>query len=586
MWTPSDSENLYHVPRWGGGYFAIDGQGHLQVTPDGKEGPSIDLHDLIGTIRRRGVAAPMLLRFDGILRSRVRELNAAFNRARREFGYRAPYRGVYPIKVNQERCVVDALLEEGRGHGMGLEVGSKPELIAGIAVAAAADSLLICNGYKDAGYVEMALLSSQLGSTTILVVEKLTELNTVLEGAARLGIKPHIGVRAKLSFQGSGRWQDSIGDRSKFGLTTREIVEVVERLRAEDMLDCLELLHFHMGSQISHVRSLKGAMREATNVLKGLTDMGVEIQWFDAGGGLGVDYDGSKSATDSSMNYSVQEYANDIVWHLVEACENHGLRQPTIITESGRALAAHHSVLVGEVLGSSGRRSLGITTDTTEDEHELVRELAELCEGDGAPDLLERYHDAQEARDRAMMLFTTGQLSLPDRARIEELFFRVSELVHARTQALEHVPDDFQHLERDLADTYFVNASIFQSMPDSWAIDQLFPVVPLQRLDEEPTRRAIIADLTCDSDGKITKFIGLDGPEDTLAVHALRPDEPYYLGFFLVGAYQEILGDMHNLFGDTHVVHVDVDTSGRPRVTHVQRGDRVKDVLGYLEYFE
>lgn len=586
MWTPADSERLYNVQRWGAEYFSIDEQGHVVVTPDGEGGPTIDLCELIGQIRRRGVAAPMILRFDGILRARVRALNTAFKRARTEFGYQAPYRGVYPIKVNQERWVVDTLLAEGREYGMGLEVGSKPELIAGIAVQAGEGSLLICNGYKDVEYVEMALLASQLGVTSIIVIEKLTELATVMEAARRLNVRPRIGVRAKLTFRGTGRWQDSVGDRSKFGLTSREIVEVVERLRGADMLDCLELLHFHIGSQISHVRSVKQAMREATHVLRGLSELGARVLWFDAGGGLGVDYDGSKSPTDSSMNYSLQEYANDVVWHLVEACREHGIEQPTIITESGRALAAHHSVLIGEVVGTSGLASLGVTTDVTDQDHELVRDLAALCESENPANLLEGYHDALEARERAMLLFSTGQLSLTERARVEELFWRVSERALHLTRSMEHIPDDLARLERDLADTYFVNASIFQSMPDSWAIGQLFPVLPLQRLDEEPTRRAVLADLTCDSDGKITRFVGIDGPRDVLEVHPLRPDEPYYLGFFLVGAYQEILGDMHNLFGDTNVVHIDVDTRGRPRLSHVQRGDRVKDVLGYVEYFE
>jgi arginine decarboxylase len=585
-WSPERSEQLYHVPRWGRGYFAVNDAGHVEVMPDGPRGPAMDLYKLVEQVRARGVDAPILVRFDGILRDRVRELNGAFNRARREFGYEAPYRGVYPIKVNQERHVVEALLAEGREHGMGLEVGSKPELLAGVALQAGEGSLLICNGYKDSEYVEMALLSEQLGVTAIIVIEKLTELDTVLAAAARLGRRPRIGVRAKLAFRSSGRWRDSVGDRSKFGLTTGEIVEVVERLRAADMLTSLELLHFHIGSQISQVRSIKGALREATHVLAGLHELGAHIRWFDAGGGLGIDYDGSSSSNDSSMNYSLQEYANDVVWHLVEACRENNMPQPTIVTESGRALAAHHSILVGEVVGTSGTRGLGLTTDTRPDDHELVRELAELCEGEGARDLLERYHDAHAARERAMQLFTTGQLSLATRARIEQLFWRVCEMALEFTRSMDHVPDDFADLERDLADTYFVNASIFQSVPDAWAIGQLFPILPLQRLDEEPTRRAVVADLTCDSDGKITRFVGLDGPREVLEVHPVREGEPYYLGFFLVGAYQEILGDMHNLFGDTNVVHVDVDPAGRPRLTQVQRGDRVKDVLGYVQYFE
>ena len=586
MWTPADSERIYNVQRWGAGFFSIDAGGHACVAPEREEGPSVDLCELIGQIRRRGVATPLILRFDGILRARVRELNAAFDRARNEFGYQAPYRGVYPIKVNQERWVVESLLAEGRAHGLGIEVGSKPELIAGIALQASEGSLMICNGYKDSEYIELALGASRLGVTTILVIEKITELETVLQVSRRLGVRPRLGVRAKLAMRGSGRWQDSVGDRSKFGLTSRELVAVVDRLRSAEQLDCLELLHFHIGSQISHVRAVKQAMREATQVLRGLHDLGAPIRWFDAGGGLGVDYDGSQSATDSSMNYSLQEYANDVVWHLVEACQAHAIPEPTIVTESGRALVAHHSVLVTEVVGTSRRQETSVTTDIHAEDSELVRDLAEMCEGEGAPNLLEHYHDALEIRERAMLLFSSGQLSLPQRARVEELFWRTSELVLRRTRELEHIPDDLVNLERDLADTYFINASIFQSAPDSWAIGQLFPILPLQRLDEEPTRRALLADLTCDSDGKINRFVGLEGPREVLAVHPLDPDRPYYLGIFLVGAYQEILGDMHNLFGDTNVVHVDIDESGRPRVSHVQRGDRVQDVLGYVEYHE
>jgi len=591
-WNGQQSEDLYNVPNWGAGFFSVNAAGHVQVRPDGQpeegdtDAPAIDLCDLIDQIRRRGVATPLLLRFDGVLRSRVRQIHRAFDRAREEFGYPAPYRGVYPIKVNQERWVVSALLEEGRSHGMGLEVGSKPELIAGVALQAGEDSLLVCNGYKDLEYVELALLSSQVGITALIVIEKATELDTILEAAARLNVRPRLGVRVKLSARGSGRWQESGGDRSKFGLTSREIVGVVETLRAHEMLDCLELLHFHVGSQISHIRTLKMAMREATQVLAGLHDLGVKIRWFDAGGGLGIDYDGSKSTGDSSRNYSLQEYANDVVWNLVEACRDHDLEPPVIITESGRALTAHHSVLVAEVLGVSSFQGTCLTTDLHEEDPEVVRNLAELCEELAPENYLESYHDALEQREKGMALFNTGQLSLVHRARVEEFFWRACESVLAITRGLEHVPDELSQLERQLSDTYFVNASIFQSIPDAWAIGQLFPVMPLQRLDEEPNRRAVIADLTCDSDGKLDQFIGRSGPKDTLEVHNLREGEPYFLGFFLVGAYQEILGDMHNLFGDTNVVHVDVDVQGRPRLVNVQRGDQVKEVLAYVEYFE
>lgn len=586
QWTTEDSAELYSTRSWGSRYFSVNGEGNVAVTPDGLDGASIDLRDLVDQIRRRGVAAPILVRFDGILRARVRELNAAFNNARREFNYTAAYRGLYPIKVNQERWVVEALLAEGRSYGMGLEVGSKPELLAGIAIQAGEGSLMVCNGYKDQEYIETALLSSQLGITAVIVIEKITELSTIIEASQRLEIRPRIGIRTKLSFRGSGRWQDSVGDRSKFGLTTSEIVEVVEELRAHGMLDCLELVHFHIGSQISNIRSVKLAMQEASRLLVGLSEMGVQVRWFDAGGGLGVDYDGSRSTNDSSKNYSLQEYANDIVWSLVEACREHGIRQPVILTESGRALVAHHSVLVAEVVGRTTLMEDGPPPELEDDDPDVVRALASL-EGTSDPDqYLEAYHDAVDLREQAMLLFNTGALTLPQRARAEAYFWRACSAVLALTRTLDFVPEELDKIEKDLADTMFVNASIFQSVPDAWAIGQLFPIMPIHRLDEEPTRRAVIADLTCDSDGKIDRFIDPQKEKDVLEIHASNEDEPYYLGFFMIGAYQEILGDMHNLFGDTNIVHVDVDEQGRTRLVHVQRGDRVKEVLSYVEYFE
>ena len=585
-WSTRESEELYNVPVWGDPFFSIDERGHLVVAPEGREGGQVDLPELIGQIRRRGVAAPILLRFDGILRARARQLNAAFNNARREYDYRAPYRGVFPIKVNQERHVVEALLAEGRSYGMGLEVGSKPELIAGIAIQAGEGTLLICNGYKDAEYVEMALLASHLGITAVVVIEKLTELDTVLEASRRLGIRPVIGVRSKLTMKSSGRWQDSVGDRSKFGLTAREIVEVTDRLKAEDMLDCLRLLHFHIGSQIAQIRSIKQAMREATNIFVGLTSIGCSIDWMDVGGGLGVDYEGNAAASESSMNYSLQEYANDVVWSLAECCRKHGLKQPTIVTESGRALAAHHAILVAEVVGTSTFEGTHEPLPVTKDSHEVVRELAALAGTVTIENAQECYHDAMDTREKAGLLFETGQLDLVGRGQMEEQYWRVIRAIVAATREMDLVPEGMQGLEQAMADTFFVNMSVFQSMPDSWAIGQVFPVMPLQRLDEEPTRRAVLADLTCDSDGKICRFLDVQGTKEVLELHEQRDGAPYYVGFFLVGAYQEILGDMHNLFGDTNVVHVDLDDRGRPRLTHVLRGDRVKEVLSYVEYFE
>jgi len=585
-WSHEESETLYCVPNWGSGFFSINAQGHVEVCPDGNGQPRLDLHELIGQIRRRGIATPLLLRFDGVLRARVRQMNRAFQAAREEFGYESPYVGVFPIKVNQERHVIEVLLEEGRRFGMGLEVGSKPELLAGIALQAGEGTLMICNGYKDSDYVEMALLSAQLGITAVLVIEKFTELQTILDVSERLGLRPTLGVRSKLSFRSTGRWRSSVGDRSKFGLTAREIVGVVEELRRRDMLECLQLLHFHIGSQITHIRSIKRAMNEGTNLLVGLHRMGARIRWFDAGGGLGVDYDGSSTDFDSSMNYSVQEYANDVVWHLGEGCREAEIPLPTIVTESGRALAAHHAVLVAEVVGVAtfeGRDEPGLVQDEDPD---VVRHLSDLVGEVTAKNFQECYHDAVHLREEAMLLFNMGQLSLPDRARVEQFFWRACQRILALTRGLDYVPDDLAHLEQELADTYFVNFSVFQSIPDSWAIGQLFPILPLHRHGEEPTRRAVLADLTCDSDGRIDRFIDRRDVKRTLELHDVKPGEPYYLGVFLVGAYQEILGDMHNLFGDTHVVHVDAGDQGQPRLVHVLRGDRVQDVLSYVDYDE
>ncbi len=586
-WTAQHSAELYNVAQWGDEYFSVSPRGHVEVSPEGPEHPSIDLHDLIQQITRRGVAAPLLVRFDGILRSRVRGLHAAFNTARAAAKYPAPYRGVFPIKVNQDRHVVETLLEAGRELGMGLEVGSKPELMAGIALQAGEGSLMICNGYKDEEYVEMALSSTRLGIEVILVIEKLTELATILAVSDQIGIRPKIGVRSKLSFKGSGRWKTSVGDRSKFGLTAREMVTVAETLRERGQLDCLALLHFHIGSQITDIRSLKQAMREGTNILVGLSRMGAKIRWFDAGGGLGIDYDGSKTSFESSKNYSLQEYANDVVWHLAEACREAEIEPPTIVTESGRALVAHHAVLIGEVVGKTSFETEQPGQVPPEDVHDVVLRMAALKNEVNAKTCAEVYHDALELRDEAMLLFNTGQLDLESRAWVEDHFWSTCQAVLRATRSLEYVPEELGDMARDLSDTYFVNFSLFQSLPDSWAIGQLFPVLPVHRLEDRPARRAVIADLTCDSDGKINRFIDLRDVKQTLELHDWKADAaPYYLGFFLVGAYQEILGDMHNLFGDTNVVHVDLDERGRPKLSHVVRGDRVKEVLAYVEYFE
>ncbi len=592
-WTHRDSEQLYSITNWGRGHFRINPEGNVECTPngasDGKGGqPSVDLSELIESLKRRGVELPILLRFDGVLRSRVRELRGAFDRARAEFGYTAPYHCIYPIKVNQQRHVVEVLLEEGREDesSVGLEVGSKPELLAALALLSGRRSLVICNGYKDREYVETAMLASKLGLQPIIVVEKESELDTILEAYESLGIRPCIGVRTKLAGRGSGRWRESGGDRSKFGLTAHEIVHVVERLRKLDMLDCLQLLHFHLGSQLTHIRALKTAMGEAVQTFIGLHRMGAQIRFFDVGGGLGIDYDGSRTNFESSKNYSQEEYANDIVYTLFEACRDAELPQPAILSESGRALTAHHAVLVTEVLGVASFESQGSAPAVPPDSQDTILNLSELLQNVNLKNYQECYHDAQALREQGLTLFHVGQLTLAERALADDLFWRTCRKIAAITRELEYVPDDLASLERELADTYYLNFSVFQSIPDSWAIQQLFPVLPLHRNTEKPTRLATLADITCDSDGKVDRFIDLRDVKRTLELHSVRPNEPYYVGFFLVGAYQEILGDMHNLFGDTNAVHVDLNGDGKVKITHVVRGDRVQEVLSYVQYFE
>lgn len=592
-WTPTDSEKLYNLPNWGGEYFRINESGNLAVRiADQGKTSEIDIHDLTRDILQRGVRAPLLLRFNSILRGRVEELAGAFNHAREEFGYTAPYRSIYPIKVNQQRHVVEQLIRSGRELGLGLEVGSKPELLAAMGLEHGPDALVVCNGYKDRDYIEMALLYSRLGVKPLIVVEKFTELQTILDAAADLDIKPHIGVRMKPRVEGAGRWKDSGGVRSKFGLTSRQIVEVVRVLKQLDMLDRLELLHFHIGSQITDVRSVKAALREATRTFTGLRELGAPISYFDVGGGLAVDYDGSNTTGDSSKNYTLQEYANDVVWQVAEACRESGMAEPTILSESGRSLTAHHALLVTEVLGVT-KFSDNAPNSTQPGEHPSVCKIGEIHtdllalgnDTEGAK-FREAFHDSVQLLEEAMLLFSTGHINLSERARVEEFHWATCRHILEIVRGVEHVPEELADLETEMADTYFLNFSLFQSLPDSWAIDQLFPIIPLHRHNEEPAERATLVDVTCDSDGKINRFIGRDGVKDVLEVHKLKPGEPYFMGFFLVGAYQEILGDMHNLFGDTNVLHVDVGPDGKPRLEHLVRGDRVQELLSYVEYHE
>ncbi len=582
-WTIRDSLELYNVAAWGAGFFGINERGNVEVRPRLREGDGIDLLELVQDLQRRELRTPLLIRFSDILASRVEGLSRSFARAMEEYGYRGRFRGVYPIKVNQQRHLVEEVVQLGESQRVGLEAGSKPELLVALALLETPDALIICNGYKDRAYLELALLAQRLGRTPIVVIDRFSELDLVIKTSRELGIRPHLGVRARLATKGAGKWVDSTGDRSKFGLSALEIVDAVERLRSEDMLECLELLHFHIGSQITAIRAHKDALAEASRIFVGLHALGAAPGLIDVGGGLGVDYDGSRTNFHSSKNYSTQEYANDVVAYMQEACDEAGVPHPDIVTEAGRAMVAHHSVLVFDVLGVNEVLSGQRPATVTDEDPKVLQELAEIWSNVSRKNVQEAYHDALQLKEEATTLFSLGYLDLRARARVERLFWSCCERILRVLRDLPFVPEDLQDLEKGLADTYYGNLSVFQSAPDHWAVKQLFPVMPIHRLAEKPTRRGVFADLTCDSDGKIDKFIDPHDVKDVLELHAWT-GAPYYVGMFLVGAYQEILGDLHNLFGDTDAVHVRLEEDGGYVVEHEVEGDAVQDVLAYVQY--
>jgi arginine decarboxylase len=582
-WSVADSTDTYAVRAWGGGYFAINEAGNVAVTPSGPNSASIDMKELVDEVKRRGIGLPLLIRFSDILKNRIVELNEAFRRAIGEYGYKGTYKGVYPIKVNQDRYVVETITATGRQYHYGLEAGSKPELLAVMAMLDDDEALIICNGYKDEEYIETALLASKMGRTVILVVEKASELPLIAQISERTGVKPRIGMRAKLSTRGSGRWEASGGDRSKFGLTAKELIEAVDFLKQNDLLSSFELLHFHLGSQISSIRSVKNAMREAGRFFVELYKMGAPLQYLDVGGGLGIDYDGSQTNFESSMNYSMQEYANDIVYAMQELCDADGIPHPTLVSESGRAVVAHHACLIIDILGVSEFEAAHAPLETPAEAPPVVRNLLDAYREVGRKNFLEVYHDAMEYKDECQTLFALGHLSLQERVVAEQAFWGICQKILRITRELKEVPEEVEGLEKALADTYFCNFSMFQSLPDSWAIDQLFPILPIHRLGEEPTRRAVLADITCDSDGKIDHFIDRRDVKHVIELHPLK-DEDYHIGIFLVGAYQEILGDLHNLFGDTNTVMVSLGEGGAYHIDHVIPGDTVTSVLKYVSY--
>ena len=582
-WRNEDSAELYNINGWGINFFSINENGHVCVTPK-KNGVSVDLKEVIDELILRDVSTPVLLRFTDILDSRIEKMASSFKAAAEEYNFKAQNFIIYPIKVNQMRPVVEEIVAHGKKFNIGLEAGSKPELHAVIAINPDNDSLIICNGYKDENYIELAILAQKMGRKIFLVVEKLNELKLITKIAKRHKVKPNIGIRIKLASSGSGKWEDSGGDVSKFGLTSSELLDALDFLEKNKMKDTLKLVHFHIGSQINKIRRFKIAIREASQFYVQLHRLGFKVKFVDIGGGLGIDYDGTRSSSSESyVNYSIKEYLNDAVATMVDVSDKNGLPHPNIITESGRSLTAHHSVLVFEVLESSTLPVWDENEEINKGDHELLKELFSLWENLNQSKMLETWHDALQIREEALDRFSLGFLELKTRAKIERLFWTIAKDIQQMTNELKHVPDELLYLRKLLSDKYFCNFSLFQSLPDSWAIDQIFPIIPIQRLDEKPERSATLQDITCDSDGKIDNFISTKNFSYYLPVHTLTNKEPYYIGVFLVGAYQEILGDLHNLFGDTNAVHISVDDNGY-NIDQIIDGESVAEVLDYVQY--
>ncbi len=582
-WRIEDSEELYNIKGWGASYFGINDKGHVVVTPL-KDGVEVDLRELVDELALRDVTAPMLVRFPDILDNRIEKISHCFKRASEEYNYKAQNFIIYPIKVNQMRPVVEEVVSHGKKYNLGLEAGSKPELHAVIATNMDSDSLIICNGYKDESYIELALLAQKMGKRIFLVVEKMNELRLIAKIAKKLDMRPNIGIRIKLATSGSGKWEQSGGDASKFGLTSSELLEALDFLKEKKMEDCLKLIHFHIGSQVTKIRHIQRALVESSQFYVQLHHLGFNVEFVDIGGGLGVDYDGTRSGSnEGSVNYSIQEYVNDAISTLVDISDKNNIPHPNIITESGRALSAYHSVLIFDVLETAHLPEWDDDIDIKPEDHELVRELYTIWDKLNQNTMLEAFHDAEQIRDESLNLFSHGLVDLQTRAQIECLYWSVMREVNHIAQNLKHTPDELRGLPKLLADKYFCNFSLFQSLPDSWSIDQIFPIMPLQRLDEKPDKEATLQDITCDSDGKIASFITTRSVSNYLPVHSLKQKEHYYLGVFLVGAYQEILGDMHNLFGDTNAVHISVDEKGYS-IDQVIDGETVAEVLDYVQF--
>jgi arginine decarboxylase len=582
-WRVEDSAELYNINGWGVDYFSINEKGNVLVTPK-KSCVSVDLKELLDELMLTDVSTPVLIRFPDILDDRIISISECFKKASEEYDYKAQNFIIYPIKVNQMRPVVEEIVSHGKKFNIGLEAGSKPELHAVLAINTDPESLIICNGYKDEDYIELALLAQKMGKRIFLVVEKLNELKLITTISKRLKVKPNIGIRIKLASVGSGKWEDSGGDISKFGLTSSELLEAIDFIEKNKMRDCVKLIHFHIGSQVTKIRRIKTALREASQFYVQLRNLGFNVEFVDIGGGLGVDYDGTGSSnSESSVNYTLQEYVNDSVSTFVDASNKNNIPHPNVITESGRSLTAHHSVLIFEVLETTTLPSWDTEEEPSEHDHELLKDLFSLWDNFNQQRMLETWHDAQQIREEALDRFSLGLIDLKTRAQIERLFWSVARKIYQVAKSSRHVPEELRQVSRILSDKYFCNFSLFQSIPDAWAIDQIFPIMPIHRLNEEPTISATIQDMTCDSDGKIDNFISTRNSSHHLPVHPLKGHDRYYMGVFLVGAYQEILGDLHNLFGDTNAVHVSVDENGY-KIDQVIDGETVAEVLDYVGY--
>jgi arginine decarboxylase len=581
-WTIAEAAELYEVAGWGKGYFSVNERGHVCIHPNKDPNRSIDLRQLVDQLQARGIGLPVLIRFGEIVKHRLQEIHAAFQAAILEQQYRGAYQCVYPIKVNQQRQVVEEVLRFGKTLHYGLEAGSKPELLAVVAMATN-DMPIICNGFKDEEFIEIALLAQKIGRQVFIVIEKYTDLELILRCAARIGVRPLLGVRMKLASLGAGRWQSSSGFRSKFGLTVSEILRTLTELKAQGLEDCLKLLHFHIGSQITNIRVIKAGLNEAARIYVDLIRHGAGLQYLDVGGGLGVDYDGSQTNFESSVNYTLQEYANDVVYHIQSVCDDAQVPHPNILSESGRAIVAYHSVLVFNVLGTTSPGENNVPSELPETAEQPLWDMLETYKDLSQRNMLEAYHDAQAALDMTMQLFGGGYMPLEQRAQAENLFWAICHKLHRLLRQADEVPEELEGIDALLSETYFCNFSLFQSIPDSWAVKQLFPMMPIHRLDERPLHPAVLGDITCDSDGKVERFIDRRDVKRTLLLHTFD-GRPYYLGVFLVGAYQEILGDLHNLFGDTNAVHVSTDEQGGLVVESVIEGDRVREVLRYMQF--